>query len=153
MPGDVRAVLDLDVPSDVRLIEQIVALVSRQIRALDFPARVCSFNVPVALREALSNAMLRGNHDDRAKHVRIRVWADTDQVVLDVGDEGEGFDLERCTRDPTTADNVVREDGRGLFLMRRLMDRVESIAGTPTGANGGDQGKAGNVVRLTLRPR
>ncbi|HSY80891.1 MAG TPA: hypothetical protein VK807_03975, partial [Gemmatimonadaceae bacterium] len=64
-----RVVIELEVPNDVRRIEQVVELVSRQIRELDFPARACSLNIPVALSEALSNAMLRGNADDRAKHV------------------------------------------------------------------------------------
>jgi serine/threonine-protein kinase RsbW len=147
--GDARIVLEIEVPSDVGLIEQIVSLVSRKVRELDFPREACTFNVPVALREALSNAMLRGNGDDRAKHVRLRAWLCGPQLVLDVADEGRGFDIERCTCDPTAADNLLRENGRGLFLMQRLMDRVErlpadSVAAAPA---------AGNVVRLTLRRR
>jgi serine/threonine-protein kinase RsbW len=93
----------------------------------------------VALTEALSNAILRGNRDDHDKHVRVRAQVDHDSLVMEVADEGEGFDLEDCTIDPTTGDNVTREDGRGLFLMRRLMDRVERFT------------DHGNVVRLTLR--
>jgi serine/threonine-protein kinase RsbW len=134
-----RVTIELEVPNDVRNIERIVELVSRQIRELDFPARACSLNVPVALSEALSNAMLRGNADDRAKRVRIRAAVDHDALVIEVFDEGIGFDLERCTRDPTTPENVLREDGRGLYLMHRLMDRVERYT------------DGGNVVRLTLK--
>ncbi len=133
-----RVVIELEVPNDVRNIEGIVELVSRQIRELDFPARACSLNVPVALSEALSNAMLRGNGDNSAKHVRVRALVDQLALVLEVSDEGGGFDLERCMRDPTTPENVAREDGRGLFLMYRLMDRVERYT------------DGGNVVRLTL---
>jgi serine/threonine-protein kinase RsbW len=55
-----------------------------------------------------------------------------------VEDEGGGFDLETCTEDPTTPENLEREDGRGLFLMQALMDRVERLSGPA------------NVVRLTL---
>ena len=40
-------------------------------------------------------------------------------------DEGGGFDLETSEIDPTSPENLMREDGRGLFLMRRLMDSVE----------------------------
>jgi serine/threonine-protein kinase RsbW len=134
----VRVVIELEVPNDVRNIERIVELVSRQIRELDFPPQACSLNVPVALSEALSNAMLRGNQDDRAKRVRIRASVDHRALVLEIADEGVGFDLERCTRDPTTPENVALEDGRGLYLMHRLMDRVERFT------------DHGNVVRLTL---
>jgi anti-sigma regulatory factor (Ser/Thr protein kinase) len=58
---------------------------------------------------------------------------------LEVEDEGLGFDLERCTVDPTLDENILREDGRGLFLMRQLVDRVEQFA------------RGGNIVRLTIR--
>jgi serine/threonine-protein kinase RsbW len=135
----VRVVIELEVASDVRNIERIVAMVSRQIAELNFPAQICSFNVPVALSEALSNAMLRGNGDDSAKRVRVRACIDAVQLVLEVTDEGGGFDLDGYTADPTTPENVAREDGRGLYLMRRLMDRVERFT------------DGGNVVRLTLR--
>ncbi len=134
-----RVVIELEVPNDVRNIERIVELVSRQIRELDFPARACYLNVPVALSEALSNAMLRGNADDRAKRVRVRALVDHAALVLEITDEGRGFDLDRCTRDPTTPENVLREDGRGLYLMHQLMDRVERYT------------DGGNVVRLTLK--
>jgi serine/threonine-protein kinase RsbW len=141
-----RLALELEVPTDVRLIGRIVQLVSREVRELDFPPHLCSLNVPVALSEALSNAMLRGNADDPEKTVRVRMTVDDRRLVLEVSDEGRGFDLERCTLDPTTADNVLREDGRGLFLMRRLMDGVERYTES--------QASGRNVVRLTLyRPR
>ena len=129
----------------MRLIGRIVQMVSREIREFDFPAHLCSLNVPVALSEALSNAMLRGNADDPDKTVRVRIAVDDRQLVLEVSDEGRGFDLELCTQDPTTADNMLREDGRGLFLMRRLMDQVERY--TEDGA------ARRNVVRLTLSRR
>jgi serine/threonine-protein kinase RsbW len=134
--------LEFDVPTDVRLIGDIVQLVSRRLREFDYPPGVCSLNVPVALSEALSNAMLRGNAEDPAKTVHVRVALDRRHVVLEVTDEGAGFDLELCTSDPTTPDNVTREDGRGLYLMQRLMDRVERFGEV------GDEAR--NVVRLTL---
>jgi serine/threonine-protein kinase RsbW len=97
-------------------------------------------NVPVALTEALSNAILYGNEDDPLKHVYVRVRVDHATLIVEVKDEGAGFDIDECTLDPTTPDRLESEDGRGLFLMRQLMDSVERFAGRP-----------GNVVRLTLR--
>ena len=96
-------------------------------------------NVPVALTEALSNAILRGNREDPAKHVYVRARVSAEELVLEVADEGVGFDLERSTIDPTTPDNVEREDGRGLFLMQKLMDRVERV-----------EAERGSIVRMTL---
>jgi len=139
----VRLALELELPTDVRLIGRVVQLVSRQIRELEFPANVCSLNVPVALSEALSNAMVCGNEADPAKRVRLRVAVDESGLTLEISDEGRGFDLDGCTNDPTTPTNMMREDGRGLFLMRNLMDAVERY----TAADGSGR----NVVRLTLR--
>jgi serine/threonine-protein kinase RsbW len=136
---DDARVIELDIPSDVQYIEKVVELVQRECALMKFGARQLMLNLAVALTEALSNAILRGNNDDPAKHVHVTARVDTVRLVLEVMDEGGGFDLDQCTLDPTTPDNVDREDGRGLFLMRQLMDRVERF-----------DGERGNVVRLTL---
>ncbi|MBV6522738.1 MAG: Serine-protein kinase RsbW [Gemmatimonadaceae bacterium] len=138
VPPDLRFPIDVRIPSDLRLIEPLVGAVIRDCAAHRLAAHHCALNVPVALTEALSNAILYGNLLDRAKYVRLRVTVDERCIVFEVTDEGSGFDLEQCTTDPTTAENVAREDGRGLFLMRCLMDRVERYT------------DGGNVVRLTL---
>jgi len=134
-----RVALDRLIPSDVREIEPIVEQVTQHCRVLELSARQCAFNVPVALTEALSNAILRGNQGVREKQVRVRAMVSDSSLVLEVADEGEGFDLDACTEDPTRPENIEREDGRGLFLMRSLMDRVERF----------DDDER-NVVRLTI---
>lgn len=136
--GNLSFPIDVRIPSDVRFIEPIVGVVVRQCVEHAISARACRLNVPVALTEALSNAILRGNHEDTSKGVRIRASIDDRALVLEVEDEGAGFDLDACLVDPASDGNVFREDGRGLFLMCSLMDRVEQV---PAGAN---------LVRLTL---
>jgi serine/threonine-protein kinase RsbW len=130
--------IELEIPSDVRYIERVVELVTRHCEELSYTHRQCTLNVPVALTEALSNAILRGNREDADKHVRVRASLDEKVLVMEVADEGGGFDLDACTADPTVPENLLREDGRGLFIMRRLMHRVERFM------------DRGNVVRLTL---
>jgi serine/threonine-protein kinase RsbW len=139
-PGDDVRVVEVDIPSDVRLIERVVELVRRERAEMDFAKRQIMLNVPVALTEALSNAILRGNLDDPAKYVHVRAEVDTIRLVVEVADEGEGFDLEASLVDPTIPGNVDREDGRGLFLMQKLMDRVERF-----------EGVHGSIIRMTLR--
>lgn len=118
----------------------MVDLVRRECEAMQFTARHVMLNVPVALTEALSNAILRGNAEDPAKRVRVYARVDHVTLVIEVSDEGPGFDFDQCLVDPTTPDRIESEEGRGLFLMKKLMDSVERFAG-----------QAGNVVRLTLR--
>jgi serine/threonine-protein kinase RsbW len=138
-PDRMRLALQLEIPSDISYIERVVEVVSRQCADFHFPASICSLNVPVALSEALSNAILRGNRQDGGKQVRVRMEMDHEHLVLEVVDQGDGFDFDACLRDPTKPENLDREDGRGLFLMRRLMDRVDRYV------------DGGNVVRLTLK--
>lgn len=132
-------VVDVEIPNDVRYIEKVVELVRRECQVMAYGKRQLMLNVPVALTEALSNAILRGNRDDPAKHVRVHAEVGTELLVVEVGDEGAGFDLEASLIDPTTPENLGREDGRGLFLMRKLMDRVERL-----------EAPRGSVVRMTL---
>jgi serine/threonine-protein kinase RsbW len=136
-----RVAIEVWLPSDVGYIERVVEMVRRQVAEMHFDVRHVMLNVPVALTEALSNAILRGNREDPEKHVHVRALVNARQLVMEVKDEGRGFDIERCTRDPTRPENVEREDGRGLFLMRQLMDSVERYD------------ENGNVVRLTLNRR
>jgi serine/threonine-protein kinase RsbW len=122
----------------VRFIERVVERVQRECQDLQFAQRQVMLNVPVALTEALSNAILRGNSDDPTKTVHVKASVDPERLVIEVHDQGEGFDLDACTVD-VSPDTLEREDGRGLFLMRKLMDRVECVPSEP-----------GNTVRLTL---
>jgi serine/threonine-protein kinase RsbW len=131
--------LDVEIPSDVHYIEGVVELATRKCRELDMPPRLCSLNVRVALAEAISNAILRGNGHAKDKHVRIRAMVTDEAIVFDVTDEGPGFDLAADRPDPTSPENLESEEGRGLFLMRSLMDDVERFQSD------------GNVVRLTIR--
>ena len=130
--------LDVEIPSDVKYMEGVIELATRKCRELSIPPQKCSLNVRVALAEAISNAILRGNGDAAHKHVRVRAVVNDTAVVFDVTDEGPGFDLAADRPDPTAPENILSEDGRGLFLMHRLMDRVERFQSD------------GNVVRLTL---
>jgi serine/threonine-protein kinase RsbW len=135
---DLNFPLDLRIPSDLRYIEGIVECVTRCCTREALSPRVCALNVPVALSEALANAILYGNRQDARKSVQVRAHLDDRELVLEVIDEGMGFDLLSSIHDPAVADNVSREDGRGLFLMCQLMDRVEQYF----------DGR--NVVRLRL---
>lgn len=141
-PG-LRVSLEVEIPSDVAYIERVVDLVRNTCSELSYNSRQLTLNVPVALSEALSNAILRGNHEDPEKRVRVRAEMDTSRLVLDIVDEGDRFDIDANTRDATNPDNLEREDGRGLFLMRALMDHVERFDASPDTARG-------NVVRLTM---
>ena len=77
----------------------------------------------MALSEALSNAIVYGNGLDPSKSVDVRVELGDSGIAVHVCDEGDGFDP-RTVPDPTLPERVDRPDGRGLFLIRQLVDDV-----------------------------
>lgn len=114
------------IASDVQAITHIVETVQGMCVAAGFAASKCRLNIPVAVTEALSNAMLRGNEGVIERRVHVVVTLDAEKLAVDVTDEGTGFDLASIQHSPDESGWLEREDGRGLFLMRSLMDLVES---------------------------
>lgn len=118
--------LSWELASDTRLITPVVERIVGMCQTAGFSARHCRLHVPVAVTEALANAMERGNDGVETRRVTVLVSVSDDRLVVDVTDEGAGFDLGECERTPEHADWFDREDGRGIFLMRQLMDQVEN---------------------------
>jgi serine/threonine-protein kinase RsbW len=130
------------ITSDIQHIEPLVAAVVDLCLEAGLSARVCRLNIPVALTEALSNAIVCGNRGEATRDVTASLVIDSAALVLEVTDDGEGFNPSAVTFSPDDADWLDREDGRGLFLMRSLMDRVELERPSKT--------KRGHTVRLVL---
>jgi serine/threonine-protein kinase RsbW len=82
----------------------------------------------VCFNEALKNAISHGNGDDPQRWVSIRLFKDQTEWGLLVKDEGSGFTLDDVP-DPDAPDFILREHGRGIFMMRNLVDRVEYFEG------------------------
>jgi len=79
--------------------------------------------VEIALREALANAIIHGNHENPRKHVHVRFRCNPDEVSIAVKDEGRGFDINEMP-DPTAPENIGAGHGRGIYLMKAFMDEV-----------------------------
>lgn len=118
-----EAELRLRVPSDVAYVEDAVELVARHLEASFLHRETIRFNLKVALTEALANAILYGNAEDSAKGVSVRVLFGHTTVQVEVTDEGGGFDY-RFLPDPTLPETLTLPSGRGLFLIRNLVDEL-----------------------------
>jgi serine/threonine-protein kinase RsbW len=127
----------LAVPSDLALVGDAVELVTRHCDVGVLSPRRLQFNLRTALAEALANAIAYGNRHDRRKLVRVDIVLGREEVRIAVADEGSGFDPARVP-DPTAPEFLQREDGRGLFVLRHLVDHMEFNA-------------QGNAVCLVLR--
>jgi serine/threonine-protein kinase RsbW len=129
--------LILELPTDVRSIAGAVDYVMSRCLTCCHEIPRLNLNFRVGLTEALSNAMLYGNSADPSKSVLVEVAILDTRVEARVRDEGRGFDP-ALVPDPTTPENLTKPCGRGLFLMRELLDEVSYNA-------------QGNEVTLVLR--
>lgn len=86
-------------------------------------------NLEIALREALANAVIHGNRNLPDKKVVLRCYCDPERgMLIAIRDQGEGFDPDQVP-DPRGAERIHLTHGRGIFLMRELMDHVEHRKG------------------------
>ncbi|MEQ8907797.1 MAG: ATP-binding protein [Vicingaceae bacterium] len=91
-----------------------------------------SFNIPedqygnilVSLSEAVNNAIKHGNQLDASKFIDLSFEFSDKAIVFSVKDQGQGFDYNKIP-DPTHPDNIDKPDGRGIFIMKSLSDKVE----------------------------
>ena len=114
--------LERTLPSRVAAISPFVDKLMRLIRKCGCAAEGES-DVEIALREALANAIIHGNHENLRKHVYVRCRCKPDEVSIAVEDEGRGFELNKIA-DPTAPENTGAVHGRGIYLMKALMDEV-----------------------------
>lgn len=97
--------------------------VAQMLEELEFSKRDC-FSVRLALEEALANAVKHGNCRDESKKFNVRCQANSEQIEIEVCDEGSGFTQEQIPS-PTDGDGLLNANGRGLALMERFMDFVK----------------------------
>jgi len=80
-------------------------------------------NLLIAYTEAVNNAIIHGNKQNPYKNVFIELEKTTNKLRVSVKDEGEGF-AESKVPDPTLSENLLKQSGRGVFLIRKLSDEV-----------------------------
>ncbi|MGA7338954.1 MAG: ATP-binding protein [Terracidiphilus sp.] len=81
------------------------------------------FHVTMAVREATVNAVLHGNEYDPARQIDVAFENTGRDFIFTIADQGRGFDPDHLP-DPLAPENLLRGTGRGIFLIRSLMDEV-----------------------------
>ncbi len=123
LPCQPLAELILSLPSDVPGLSQFVDQVMRFI-AMYRKREGSELDIEIALVEALVNAVIHGNAADPNKLVFMTIRCSADgEVSVTIRDQGQGFDC-GAAPDPTAAENRMSGHGRGIYLMRALMDEV-----------------------------
>ena len=113
------AVIAADTDAIALFIDQVMDLLREQDTAGEK-----EFDIEMALREALANAVLHGCKSDPAKRVECTLACeDAGGILIIVRDPGTGFDP-LSVQSPLVAENILSDHGRGIFLMNMLMDEV-----------------------------
>jgi serine/threonine-protein kinase RsbW len=114
---------DWVIPSDLSLLDNAVAEITAAIdraRCWDDVE-----TIGLAVREALANAMIHGNHCNPEKTARVSVVVNDEcDLLIVVKDSGSGFDPSRLPN-PVADENLLASHGRGIFLMKQFMDQVD----------------------------
>ena len=106
-------------PLNIHRVENFLLKINRSVKVDDERFGI----LLVVVTEAVNNAIIHGNNRNSLKHVLIVCSWNRKQLKVKVKDEGAGFDPSMLPS-PIHEDNLMRESGRGVFLMRELMEKV-----------------------------
>ena len=112
----------LILPSALSTVETVEAKVAEYAQKAGFDEDTAS-QLAMVSREAAANAVLHGNKKDPQKHVKARFTLTPESLSIQIADEGGGFNPADVP-DPLSAEGLLKPSGRGIFLMRAIMDEV-----------------------------
>ena len=81
-------------------------------------------DLSIAITEIFNNAILHGNKNDANKSIEITYTCNKTHLIVSIKDEGTGFTPEKI-RNPLAPENLLAENGRGLYLAKNLMDEIK----------------------------
>ena len=126
--------LSLEIPSDIKCIRVVSSGILKWLKPIKLDDSML-FDIRLCVEEVVRNAITHGNHNDRGLKVLVSYWLEDDRLIIEVEDEGRGFDLGKVP-DPTIGENIMKGGGRGVYLVQKLMDEIKF-------------NDKGNKVRLT----
>ena len=123
--------MEEDLESTLDSVDQAEDLVLREAREMGFDEDE-QHHIGISLRECLVNAVVHGNKYNSRKKVKLVVSRTPDRLEILVGDEGEGFDVQRVP-DPLAEENLLRQSGRGVMMIQAFVDEFHVRRREPAG--------------------
>jgi serine/threonine-protein kinase RsbW len=122
MPALTEEMIELQFPSRIEAIQRAASAAAEFVNRLGV-GEDAAYGVDMAVREAVTNAVLHGNRQDETKTVEVSFRSSPEAIEITVRDRGEGFDT-GSVPDPTDPENLLKTNGRGMLFMRTFMDEV-----------------------------
>lgn len=113
------------IPSRLEAIPEVVTCVVGKLIDLALAKEIISA-VRLSLQEAMVNAVKHGNKLDPGLVVRVEIEVEPKQLIIQVCDQGEGYDYKNIPS-PVEPQNLEKLKGRGIYLIKHLMDKVEFL--------------------------
>ncbi|HRO74950.1 MAG TPA: ATP-binding protein [Crocinitomicaceae bacterium] len=113
----------MNVSSSLNKISEVESLIEKVSSSLELNDEIYG-NILISVTEAFNNAVIHGNKNNIELNVDIAVENDERMLFFTISDKGNGFDYNNLP-DPTAPENLERECGRGIFLIRNLADSVD----------------------------
>jgi serine/threonine-protein kinase RsbW len=114
--------LEMKISSTLEKIESVEQLAEKAASRMNFKEEEKD-SLAIAVTEAVNNAIIHGNKEDESKYVFIKFEFEDRRVVVSVKDQGTGFNPDSIS-DPLAPENLLKESGRGIFILSSLMDEV-----------------------------
>ncbi len=111
------------IPSDQNLIAKVDEFVESRLRDRNVDDSIIA-DIAICATEVVNNGIIHGNKDDRSKTVTLEMAFASDEVTITVTDQGKYFNPEEVAN-PVDDANLMREVGRGIFIVKNLMDQVD----------------------------
>ncbi len=114
--------LSLEFNSEIIFLELVDFAVETLLKGIDLDEKLL-FRISFSVRECVINAIKHGNRFQRDKGVFVDLYLEEKIFKCSIKDMGEGFNLEKVS-DPLEEKNLLKPDGRGLFLVKNFMDDI-----------------------------
>jgi len=118
-----RSKINITIPSDIKHLREVSSRILEGLAHYRLSEEAL-FEIRLCIEEAVRNAIVHGNRSDKNLPVNISYSTQDRQLVMEVEDSGAGFNPQSVP-DPTADDNILKGGGRGVYLIKHLMDKVE----------------------------
>ncbi|MBV9611142.1 MAG: ATP-binding protein [Acidobacteriaceae bacterium] len=113
----------IELDSTLESVDEAEAIATREAKNMGFEEEDQA-QIGMAVREWMVNAVVHGNRYSGKKKVHMAIQRAKESLAFVIGDEGEGFDLSSLP-DPLAPENLLRQSGRGILLVRAFMDEFD----------------------------